>query len=175
MTGANVEYEAVEKYEQIQMGQVDVKVLRIATPGHTLGSVSFLVNDQYLLTGDTIFVGGLGRPDLGGKAHEWAQKLYDTVFQSVAKIPDDVTVLPAHFSDIKEINDAGYVGATLGTIRQNNEAMRTEDREKFTGMVVGAIGATPPNYTEIVEINRGLAVVDAEKKLELESGRIVVR
>jgi glyoxylase-like metal-dependent hydrolase (beta-lactamase superfamily II)/rhodanese-related sulfurtransferase len=170
MQDSNLPYEPVEDNEVFKLGEVEIKVLLIPTPGHTPGSVSFLVNDTYLLSGDTIFVGGLGRPDLGGKAREWAQKLYDTVFHSIAKLADDIVVLPSHFSGPEEFCEAGYVGATLGTIRANNEAMRTEDREAFADLVAGRVGATPPNYTEIVEINRGHVMADDDKKLELEVG-----
>lgn len=170
MKGSDLPYEALENHEHIKFGAVDVKVMSVPTPGHTPGSTSFLVNGQYLLSGDTIFVGGLGRPDLGGKAREWAQSLYDTVFQTIANLSDDVLVLPTHFADIQEINEGGYVGATLGDIRKNNEIMRTEDREAFTEQVAGGIGATPPNYMEIVDINRGVLNVDAEKATALEIG-----
>ncbi|ARU60321.1 hypothetical protein CBW65_04025 [Tumebacillus avium] len=170
MKGATLSYEALEDHQHIQVGRVDVQVLSVPTPGHTPGSTSFLVNGKYLLSGDTIFVGGLGRPDLGGKAREWAQSLYDTVFTTVANLPDEVLVLPTHFADTQEINEDGYVGASLGEIRQNNEIMRTADRAAFTDAVAGAVGTTPPNYTEIVDINRGVRQVDPEQAMELEIG-----
>jgi glyoxylase-like metal-dependent hydrolase (beta-lactamase superfamily II) len=171
MKGSDLPFEPLEQHEQIEFGHVHVKVLAIPTPGHTPGSVSFLINDKFLLSGDTIFVGGLGRPDLGGKAREWAQSLYDTVFKKIANLLDDILVLPTHYADIQEINENGYVGATLGEIRKRNEIMRTEDPEQFTEKVVaGTLGATPPNYEEIVEINRGTIHVTAEKVTELEIG-----
>ncbi|MBH8609064.1 MBL fold metallo-hydrolase [Thermoactinomyces sp. CICC 10521] len=170
MQGTNISFEPLEEHDEIHFGAVRVKILTIPTPGHTPGSVSFLVNDQYLLSGDTIFVGGLGRPDLGGKAREWAQSLYETVFKKIALLSDDIIVLPAHYADIQEINENGYVGATLGDIRRSNEIMRTEDREQFTEMVAGTVGATPPNYEEIIDINRGVIKVSPDKATELEIG-----
>ncbi|KEO81406.1 MBL fold metallo-hydrolase [Tumebacillus flagellatus] len=170
MQDSGMPFEPLERHEHIQFGTVDVKVMPISTPGHTPGSTSFLINERFLLSGDTIFVGGLGRPDLGGKAREWAQSLYDTVFSTLAGLGDDVLVLPTHFADIQEINANGYVGAQLGDIRRNNEIMRTTDREQFTEQVAGGVGATPPNYTDIVEINRGTLQVDLEKATELEIG-----
>jgi glyoxylase-like metal-dependent hydrolase (beta-lactamase superfamily II) len=171
MQGAEaIPYEALEDNQEFQVGDVHVKVLAIPTPGHTPGSVSFLVNDRYLLSGDTIFVGGLGRPDLGGKAREWAQSLYDTVFTHIASLSDDILVLPTHYADIKEINEEGIVGARLGDIRANNEVMRTQDREQFTEMVAGTSGATPPNYEEIIRINRGDVQVPVDVATELEIG-----
>ncbi|MBO8162891.1 MAG: MBL fold metallo-hydrolase [Brevibacillus sp.] len=170
MQGSSRPFEPLENHPKLQFGAVEVQVITVPTPGHTPGSVSILINDKYLLSGDTIFVGGLGRPDLGGKAREWAQYLYDTVFKAIAALSDDVLVLPAHYADIKEINEGGFVGARLGDIRQNNEIMRTEDREQFTEIVAGTAGATPPNYEEIVKINRGTVKVSAEKATELEIG-----
>ncbi|MCX7569373.1 MBL fold metallo-hydrolase [Tumebacillus sp. DT12] len=163
-------YEPLEQHETLKIGSVNAKVLAVPTPGHTPGSTSVLIDDRFLLSGDTIFVGGLGRPDLGGKAREWAQSLYDTVFKTVAALSDDVLVLPTHFADIKEINENGYVGATLGAIRASNEVMRNEDREAFTEKVAGASGATPPNFEEIVGINRGEIQVTAEQATDLEIG-----
>ncbi|GLV14967.1 hydroxyacylglutathione hydrolase [Alicyclobacillus hesperidum] len=170
MQGSDRPYEPLEKHSVIQFGHVNVKILSIPTPGHTPGSMSFLINDQFLLSGDTIFVGGLGRPDLGGKAREWAQALYDTVFRTIAQLSDDVLVLPAHYADIQEINASAYVGETLGEIRRKNEIMRIEDRETFTEKVANSVGATPPNYENIVSINRGVQSVSPEKATELEIG-----
>lgn len=171
MEGAELAYVPLEQHDVIRVGAVGVKVLSVPTPGHTPGSTSFLIEDRYLLSGDTVFVGGLGRPDLGGKAREWAQKLYETVFGAIARLADDVVVLPAHFSDLtREAGAGGYVGAPLQEIRANNELMRTADPDQFTELVAGRIGATPPNYAEIVQVNRGLLAVDGDKQLELETG-----
>lgn len=73
--GTNLKYEPLDEFEKIQVGEIAVEVLPIPTPGHTPGSTSFLINNRFLMSGDTIFVGGLGRPDLGGKAKEWALDL----------------------------------------------------------------------------------------------------
>lgn len=170
MQGSELSYEPLEKQGMLEVGRAEAKILAVPTPGHTPGSVSVLVNDRYLLSGDTIFVGGLGRPDLGGKAAEWAQALYDTVFTTIASLPDDVLVLPAHYAEASEIRREGYVGAPLGEIRGNNEVMRTANRDRFAEKVAHAVGATPPNYEEIVEINRGSASASPEKATELEIG-----
>ncbi|MCM3271947.1 MBL fold metallo-hydrolase [Paenibacillus elgii] len=169
--GTELAYEPLEKHPSIRFGEVEVEVLALPTPGHTPGSTSFLLNHQFLMSGDTIFVGGLGRPDLGGKAKEWAQDLYDTVFNKLNRLSDDVLVLPAHYADIQEMNDNGVVGATLGEIRQSNEIMRNADREAFTEQVAGAVSTEkPPNFEEIIAINRGELNVEPERAVELEIG-----
>ncbi len=171
MQDGKITFEPLENHPQIRMGKVVVEVLAIPTPGHTPGSTSLLVNKKYLLSGDTIFVGGLGRPDLGGKAKEWAQMLYDTVFTTIAEIPDNTYVLPAHYADVQEINERGIVGAQLGDIRHSNEIMRTQDREAFTETVAAsAQSEKPPNFETIVEINRGLKAVTPDEANELELG-----
>lgn len=169
--GTNVKFEPLDLHDRIRVGEVSVEVLAIPTPGHTPGSTSFLIDKRFLMSGDTIFVGGLGRPDLGGKAKEWAMDLFDTVFNKLNYLPDDCLVLPAHYTDIKEMNDNGIVGATLGEIREKNEIMRNADKETFTEQVASAVSTEkPPNFEEIVAINRGELQVDTEKAIELEIG-----
>jgi glyoxylase-like metal-dependent hydrolase (beta-lactamase superfamily II) len=171
VNGTDLQYEPLENYASIRFGQAEVDVLAIPTPGHTPGSTSFLLNGDYLLSGDTIFVGGLGRPDLGGKTKEWAEDLYETVFHKVNALPDDVLVLPAHYADISEMNEDGIVGATLGYIRTDNNMMTNADREAFTEQVAGAAATEkPPNFEVIVAINRGELHVEPERAVELEIG-----
>ncbi|ANB57811.1 rhodanese-like domain protein [Anoxybacillus sp. B7M1] len=170
--GAVYHFEPLEMHDTIDFEQVQLEVLAVKTPGHTPGSVSFFVNHKLLFSGDTIFVGGLGRPDLGGKAAEWALDLYDTVYEKVAAIADDVVVLPGHYASLDdEMNGAGFVGDTLGNIRARNEMMQNQSKEEFVEMVVqNANNETPPNFEEIVAINRGLKEADAEQQQELEIG-----
>lgn len=169
--GTNLKFEPLDRYDRIKVGDVHVEVLSIPTPGHTPGSTSFLIDNRFLMSGDTIFVGGLGRPDLGGKAKEWAEDLYHTVFYKLKDLPDDCLVLPAHYSDIHEMNDHGVVGELLGKIREKNEIMRNEDKASFTEQVASAASMEkPPNFEEIVAINRGELQVDADRAIELEIG-----
>lgn len=79
MMGAKIPYHPLTDGMTLPIGQSTLEVLSIPTPGHTPGSTSFFINKEYLLSGDTVFVSGLGRPDLGGKAQEWAKMLYQTV------------------------------------------------------------------------------------------------
>lgn len=130
-----------------------------------------MVNDRCLLSGDTIFVGGLGRPDLGGKAREWAEDLYHTVFVELKDLSDDVWVYPAHFAEIEEMNEDGIVGASLGAIRRNHEILQNDDKEAFTEYVAhSASTEKPPNFETIIAVNRGVEKVDPEKATELEIG-----
>ncbi|MDI3328320.1 MAG: MBL fold metallo-hydrolase [Alicyclobacillaceae bacterium] len=169
--GARITFEPLERHPRIRLGDVEVEVLTIPTPGHTPGSTSLLIDGRYFLSGDTVFVGGLGRPDLGGKAREWAEMLYETVFRTIAGLPDGTYVLPAHFSTPEEMDGRGLVGAELGAIRRNNEIMRMEDRSLFTATVEASTGQKkPPNFETIVAVNRGEETVDSERAAELEIG-----
>ncbi|WJQ09243.1 MBL fold metallo-hydrolase [Geobacillus stearothermophilus] len=170
--GAVFDFEPLEQHETIDFENVHLEVLAVKTPGHTPGSVSFFVNGKWLFSGDTIFVGGLGRPDLGGKVAEWAADLYDTVYEKVAAMADDVIVLPAHYANLdEEINAEGYVGDTLGRIRARNEMMQNKPKDEFIDLVIqSAKTETPPNFEDIVAINRGLKTVDIETERELEIG-----
>jgi glyoxylase-like metal-dependent hydrolase (beta-lactamase superfamily II) len=170
--GAVFDFEPLEQHETIDFENVHLEVLAVKTPGHTPGSVSFFVNGKWLFSGDTIFVGGLGRPDLGGKAAEWAADLYDTVYEKVAAMADDVIVLPAHYANLdEEINAEGYVSDTLGRIRARNEMMQNKPKDEFIDLVIqSAKTETPPNFEDIVAINRGLKTVDIETQRELEIG-----
>lgn len=170
--GAIFEHEAFEQHEVIQFADVTLQVLAVKTPGHTPGSVSFLINNQLLFSGDTIFVGGLGRPDLGGKVREWAKDLYQTIYEKVAGMADEVIVLPSHYSNLNgEMNEDCFIGATLGEIRQKNEMMVSKSEEEFVEVVaMSASSETPPNFEEIIAINRGVDQATAEREQELEIG-----
>ncbi|WP_243290939.1 MBL fold metallo-hydrolase [Bacillus sp. FJAT-47783] len=170
--GAIFDFAALENYSQIQFEKVNLQVLAVKTPGHTPGSVSFFINDKLLFSGDTIFVGGLGRPDLGGKAHEWAHDLYDTIYEKVASIADDVVVLPGHYASLDdELNDEGFIGANLGEIRSKVEMMQGKNKEEFVEMVAANVNTeTPPNFEDIVAVNRGVKEVTEEEMVELEIG-----
>lgn len=170
--GAVIDFEPLEKYDKIEFADVKLEVLAVKTPGHTPGSVSFFINDRLLFSGDTIFVTGLGRPDLGGKAREWATELYNTIYNRVSHIADDVIVLPGHYADYKsEVNPEGFIGNTLGNIRQMNAIMEGQTKEDFVDYVASSASSeTPPNFEDIVAINRGVKTASLDQKQELEIG-----
>lgn len=170
--GAVFDFEALEEHDRIEFDKISLEVLAVKTPGHTPGSVSFFVNNKLLFSGDTIFVNGLGRPDLGGKAAEWAKDLYETVYSKVSQIADDVIVLPGHYAAFDdEVNADGFIGSQLGLIRNQNEIMEGKTIEEFVDHVaLSASSDTPPNFEDIVAINRGVKEVTADEAMELEIG-----
>lgn len=170
--GAEFDFLPLENYPKITFEQVMIEVLTLKTPGHTPGSISLLLNNLLLFSGDTLFVNGLGRPDLGGKISVWAGDLYETIYSKIAKIADDVIVLPGHYENLElEMSPYGYVGAELGKIRCDNEMMHGKDKQQFVQIVeTGAKIATPPNYEKIIAINRGTLKVNDDVEQDLEIG-----
>ncbi len=152
---------------RFDMGSIPVQV--IALPGHTPGSVGLWVNKQYLICGDTLFVQGIGRPDLGGHAKEWARLLYRTLTGPIQVLPADTILLPTHFSDVHEITEDGYVAAPLEDVLRTIE-FREQDEDAFVDSILKRVTTTPPNYLMIVDINRGVLQVAEEEALALEIG-----
>ncbi|MGL5347054.1 MAG: MBL fold metallo-hydrolase [Peptostreptococcaceae bacterium] len=170
--GAIFDFLPLEEYDGIDFAKAKVRTLAVKTPGHTPGSVSFLLNDKLIFTGDTLFIGGIGRPDLGGKVREWANDLYSTVYEKLSKIDDDVIVLPGHFADLdSEVNNEGYIGDLLGNIKSRNDMMNNKTREVFVDTIESnAKQETPPNFEKVIEINKGQTYANDEEMQEIEIG-----
>jgi glyoxylase-like metal-dependent hydrolase (beta-lactamase superfamily II) len=168
--GAQFPYHALEDGTRLTLGSSVVEIIAMHTPGHTPGSISLLVNDQYLLTGDTLFVSSIGRPDLGDKAEEWAMLLYRTLFERMAQLPDDVLILPAHYSGIAEIRHDGIVATPLGEARRRNPVFQSRTEQQFLDYVLSHLPAQPSVYAEIRRANLGHIIFDAQHAMEAELG-----
>ena len=107
---------------------VSIEVRVMNTPGHTPGSTSYLVDGAYLLTGDTLFVASVGRPDLGGHVVEWGRALFETLSRRLADLPDRTVVLPAHYGGMSEDSREGVVWGHLG--RPPPDGARAGDRDR---------------------------------------------
>ena len=150
-------------------GGAELAVAVLHTPGHTEGSTMFFVDDSAVLSGDTIFVDGVGRPDLAERAEEFARNLHGSLSEKVLPLPDDVTVLPAHYGDGVAVVPDEVVGARLGELRQSVDALSL-DEEAFVSWATARVTERPPNYRAIIEVNRGGSRSTPGFPRELEAG-----
>lgn len=146
----------------LKMGSVRVTVME--TPGHTLESVCLVVTDEEkspkpwaVLTGDTLFIGDVGRPDLS-KTHTPAQLaglLYDSLHHKLMKLADDVLVYPAHGAgSLCGRNMRAESSSTIGTERFTNYALQIPSREEFILQLTTNLPVRPDYFLQDAEINR---------------------
>src|SRR5699024_5988062 len=141
----------------------------VYSPGHTIGSTSFIVDDRYLLTGDILFVRSIGRPDLAGKADDCAGDLETTLYKRSNELSYDLFVLPAHLSFQEEL-PSGMVFARLGDLYENNKGLQGKDSETFRKMVTENLPPQPNAYEDIRQINMGKLNPEVEEQREMETG-----
>lgn len=169
---ATMQYEPLREGQEIRFGSARLAVLHI--PGHTLGNLAFLINGTYLLSGDSIFIHSIARPDLGGRGDTWAPLHFHSLARLV-QLPDHVTVLPGHFSAPAEANADGTYAAALGLLKQENDGLQmvAKGEQAFVAYILASLPTFPPQYVEIKRVNAGLLHPDEEKASELELGRNV--
>lgn len=145
--------------DEIHLGNTRVRVLH--TPGHSPESVSLLVTDLkrgadpwFVLTGDTLFVGAVGRPDLPGRARENAAQLYTSLHEKLLTLPDDLEIYPGHFSG--SLCGAGLSGKPSSTVafERRWNPMLSMDREAFIAASAD-VPAKPAEMERILASNRG--------------------
>jgi glyoxylase-like metal-dependent hydrolase (beta-lactamase superfamily II) len=146
-----------------------MSVAALRTPGHTEGSTIYFVGDRVVLTGDTLFVDGVGRPDLAERAEEFAHNLYGSLHDRILTLPDDALVLPGHYGDGVRVTPDAPVGAPLGTLRETLEPLNL-DEDAFVAWATARTTPRPPNYVEIIKANMGHPNLTANELQRLEVG-----
>jgi glyoxylase-like metal-dependent hydrolase (beta-lactamase superfamily II) len=170
--GAAFNYKAVADQEVFHFSKGGPEIKAIHMPGHTPGSTSYLIDNKFMVSGDTIFILSIGRPDLGGKAEEWSKLLFKTLKTKIAELKDDLIILPGHYIQWSEANPDQMFIDTLGSIKQKNADIYGIDEEvQFTKFIKDNMREQPPEYAQIRKVNAGLLDVDAEEQEIMDLGK----
>ncbi len=164
------EYERLEDGNVIKVGHTTIDINALYSPGHTIGSTSFVVDEQYLLTGDILFVDSIGRPDLAGKAEDWVADLRETLYDRYRKLSEELIVAPAHFMIIEELNDNGSVAKKLGDLFAENHGLNINDENEFRRIVTENLPPQPNAYQDIRQTNMGKITPNDDEQREMEIG-----
>jgi glyoxylase-like metal-dependent hydrolase (beta-lactamase superfamily II) len=178
MAHANDFYGAAFSFQAIQDENVfhftdggpEVKVIH--TPGHTPGSTSYVIDDKYMIAGDTVFLVSIGRPDLGGKVEEWSQLLFETLGTKVGKMDPELVVLPGHFMSWDEADANLIFLDTLAAIKEKNRAIFNLDNSaQFLQFIKDNMREQPEVYAKIRQVNAGRLEVDLEEQNVMDLGK----
>jgi hydroxyacylglutathione hydrolase len=160
--GATFPHVAVQDNFHLQVGTVRITALE--TPGHTPESICLVIADEEkspepwaVLTGDTLFLGDVGRPDLSKRysATQLAGMLYDSLHNKILKLADNVLVYPAHGAgSLCGRNMRAERVSTIGTERLTNYALQIGNREEFVKELTSNLPARPEYFLQDAEINR---------------------
>ncbi len=162
--GAAFPHRAVRDGDEIRLGRVVLRFLE--TPGHTPESTSILVIDteaspepRLVLTGDTLFIGDVGRPDLvgaqGHTAEQMAAMLYDSLHDKLLKLDDAVEVFPAHGAgSLCGRNISRDTSSTIGEQRRSNYALEPMPKERFVRMMTSDLPEAPAYFAMDAALNR---------------------
>ncbi|MBD8068128.1 MBL fold metallo-hydrolase [Bacillus sp. PS06] len=163
-------YQPLEDGNDITIGNTTINIAALYSPGHTIGSTSFIVDKKYLLSGDILFIDSIGRPDLAGMAEDWVGDLRETLYQRYKELSEELMVLPAHFMIIDELNEDGSVAENLGRLFKENHGLNIDNEEEFRKLVTENLPPQPNAYQEIRKTNMGKISPDLENQREMEIG-----
>ncbi|WP_462269135.1 MBL fold metallo-hydrolase [Desulfobacter sp.] len=166
----NYAHKGIEQGDVFTLGAATVEVLH--TPGHTPNSISLVVTDtgrsdkpEMILTGDLLFVGDIGRPDLPGSEilDEQVENLYNSLYKTLAAYPDYLEVYPAHGEgSLCGRGMSSKKSSTLGYERSANPMLRFDSFDAFKENIMSAFPARPKSFSYIISTNRkGADLLDA--------------
>lgn len=163
-------YQPLENGNEIKIGHTTINIHALYSPGHTIGSTSFVVDNKFLMTGDILFIDSIGRPDLAGLAEDWVGDLRETLYKRYKELSSDLIVLPAHFMILEELNEDGSVAKKLGDLFAENHGLNIENEQVFRDLVTKNLPPQPHAYQEIRQANMGKIAPDEEEQREMEIG-----
>ncbi len=168
------EHEPFDDGDEFELGTLRVRALH--TPGHRPEHTAFALIDTRrgdepwaVLTGDTLFVNDVARPDLAIEKAEGARGIFESLQRKLLRLGDDVEVWPGHLGgsmcggpgmDMK-------ISSTIGFEKRHNAALSIEDADEFVETALAGLGPQPPNFKAIVELNRGPLLTDGVELLPL--------
>jgi glyoxylase-like metal-dependent hydrolase (beta-lactamase superfamily II) len=169
------EFDPIEPNAVVELGDVDIKAVH--TPGHTTGMTSYLVDDEALLTGDTLFVESIGRTELqfaDKDARDGARVQYETLHKVIMTESNDVKILPGHFSvtddgEYIDVTPGQPMFSTVGYLWENNEILQL-DEDAFVEHMFENLPSKPPNYEQVIATNAGEYEPEEGEESELELG-----
>lgn len=174
-TSANFPFHLAKDGEVFSLGNITIEVIH--TPGHTLESACYLLRDENkkpycIFTGDTLFVGDVGRPDLSSgdlSKEELASIMYDTIQNKILPLADDIIVYPAHGAGSscgKNIGTENF--STIGEQKKNNYALQPQTKDEFIKAVTADLEEPPTYFSINAKINKeGYCSLDDVKKQAL--------
>ena len=160
-------FKSLNGVKEISFGKVKIDILH--TPGHTDGSLSFLINGEALICGDLLLLESPGRPDLARTKEETkkgAEILFNTLHNVILKLDDNVKIFPAHFTK----TELRPVTMTLGELKKKSEGLAINDKNKFIEFLTSNIPMTPPNYESIKRFNKAGVMIPLDYAEDLEIG-----
>jgi glyoxylase-like metal-dependent hydrolase (beta-lactamase superfamily II) len=152
-------YTPLRDAQELELGNTRIRVLH--TPGHTPESISLVISDLrrgpepwFVLTGDTLFVGAVGRPDLPGNARENAGTLHDSIHEKLMNLPGDLEIYPGHFSgSVCGAGMSGKPSSTLAFEKRFNPLLSTT-RDEFIAALAD-VPEKPAQMQQILSFNQG--------------------
>jgi len=168
-TPGRIDFRSLSDGDVLRFGEAALTV--VCTPGHTEGSVSFLLEDRVALTGDFLFVESIGRPDLGGKEEAWAVQLWESVVRARREWDPGMAVYPAHYASESERRMGDAVGISLGELLASNPAVQFQEKDDFVQAILKRKATFPEAYRRIKALNVGLSPIVLTEVNDLEVGR----
>jgi len=182
LVAPDFEHEPFDHGDEWELGSLRITALH--TPGHRPEHTAFLLTDTRraeepwaVLTGDSLFVGDVARPDLAVERSEGARGIFHSLHDQLLALPDHIEVWPGHLGgsmcggpglDMK-------VASTIGFERAHNPLLQIDDESEFVAQAIASLGAQPPNFRAIVELNHGPLLTDGVEPPRLFPGQLIHR